>query len=340
MNSSFCSLNLKITINMQEIQTETQNELTLELKVTDLNTVKYLKSFEQSLSSEKALEALRIGVIAIQSASPTLDTKIVDEKFQVISSLIDEVFGERNGKLPKLFKDYFGNDESKLAQIFKDYLEQDKGKMPKIFQQYFGDDKNTNGKLSQIIQKQVGPESEFAKSIDPTNTNSIIYRFKNEVQENIKDLFVDLKEELGLQAGKEIGKKEEAEKGTEKGREFETVLYLRIAELGRQIGDLTESVGNTPGVVPRSKTGDYLITLGDTSAAPGTKIVIEAKSAKAYKLRDAIEELDEAKKNREAFAGIFEFSKGYEPPEVGDFHQVGNDFFITVDNEVLEDNQR
>ena len=29
-------------------------------------------------------------------------------------------------------------------------------------------------------------------------------------------------------------------------------------------------------------------------------------------------------------AGIFAFAKGYEPTEVGDFHKLGNDFYITV----------
>jgi hypothetical protein len=56
-------------------------------------------------------------------------------------------------------------------------------------------------------------------------------------------------------------------------------------------------------------------------------------------LNEAIDELKEAKENREAPAGIFAFAKGYEPPEVGDFLRIGQDFYITVDERAFEGQQ-
>ena len=69
------------------------------------------------------------------------------------------------------------------------------------------------------------------------------------------------------------------------------------------------------------------------------KIVIEVKKEQGYKLKDALEELKEARENRDSVAGIFAFAKGYGPAEVGDFHRIGNDFFVTVDEDALEKNQ-
>jgi hypothetical protein len=52
-------------------------------------------------------------------------------------------------------------------------------------------------------------------------------------------------------------------------------------------------------------------------------------------LKDAIDELQEAKKNREASCGIFVFARGAEPAEIGDFRRIGEDFYVTVDKEAL-----
>lgn len=69
--------------------------------------------------------------------------------------------------------------------------------------------------------------------------------------------------------------------------------------------ELFESVGETTGLVARSKVGDHVQTLGSESVAPGTKIVYECKRAENYTVAKALAELDEAKRNRGALAGVF-----------------------------------
>ena len=145
--------------------------------------------------------------------------------------------------------------------------------------------------------------------------------------------------ELRVHLGMKETRAEEAEKGTQKGRDFETVLYEKVAELGQQLQDSTDNVTGTIGIIPRSKVGDYVITLGDTSGAPGRRIVIEAKKEQNYRLRDVIEELKQAKENRQSDCGIFVFAKGYEPVEMGDFKIDGNDFLCTVDVATLDHSQ-
>jgi hypothetical protein len=66
-----------------------------------------------------------------------------------------------------------------------------------------------------------------------------------------------------------------------------------------------ESVGETTGLVPRSKIGDHVQTLGADSAAPGAKIVYECKRADNYTQAKALAELDEARRNRGADIGVF-----------------------------------
>ena len=73
-----------------EAQTSTANfptdsHIDLDLVIHDPNVVAYLQQFQdEDEQREKVLEALKVGVIAIQSASPTLDTRIVQQKFDEI----------------------------------------------------------------------------------------------------------------------------------------------------------------------------------------------------------------------------------------------------------------
>ncbi len=91
--------------------------LDLTLVITDRNILGYLAQFpDEEQQYEKALEALKVGVIAIESASPTLDTGVVQSKFSEIEgrmqgqladfqkSVTDDLFryfAERDGVLPR-----------------------------------------------------------------------------------------------------------------------------------------------------------------------------------------------------------------------------------------------
>jgi hypothetical protein len=213
------------------------------------------------------------------------------------------------------------------------------------------------GKLSQLMQAHIGPESSFGKALNPENKLGILGLIEVRVQELVKtkldevlqqfsldkdgtamcrlkamlsEFFGQLNQSLGIKAATAA----EAEKGHVKGMVFEVDLYRVFADMGKNAGDDTELVRGTVGAISRCKRGDFLATLGDTSGAPGQKVVLELKD-QPVRLKDAIDELQEAKKNREASCGIFVFASGCEPAEVGDFRRIGEDFYLTVDKEDL-----
>jgi hypothetical protein len=66
-------------------------------------------------------------------------------------------------------------------------------------------------------------------------------------------------------------------------------------------------VGEIPGKLKR-KTGDHEQVMGPESAAPGARIVYECKRDKRYRIKVALEEMAEARKNREAAVGVFVMS--------------------------------
>lgn len=315
--------------------------VTLNLKVREPLLVAYFEPWAEPERSAKALEALKVGVIALQTACPTLDSQIVKEQFGEMQEQFGQAlalyFAERDGIVPKSLNDAFG----------------DKGALPQFFQRYFDPE---TGKLARLIDTQVGPSSKFGRQFDAKNKDGVIAVIEEKVKhlveaklnEVLKQFSLDedgsamnklkaimegafstFREALGIKAARA----EEAERGHVKGLCFEEDLYAVVAEIGRQFGDETELVRGIPGI-DRCKTGDHVITLGETTGAPGLRIVVEVKD-QAYKAKKAIAELQEAKENREAVSGIFVFAKGCEPVEFGNFKRVDNDYYCTVDKVIL-----
>jgi hypothetical protein len=330
------------------------SSMDLTLIITDRNALAYLAQFEEEETKcEKALEALKVGVIAIQSASPTLDTQVVQAKFSEVEGRMREQMAEFQMKVKDDLCRYFEEQEGVVPRSI-DGVFGENGALTRTFQNFF--DPN-EGKLSRLMQAQIGPQSTFGKALDPQNKQGIVALVEARVRELVEakldevlqqfsldedgsamsrlqrmlsEFFVRLNQSLGIKAATEA----EAKKGHVKGMVFEEDLYQSFAEIGRELGDDTELVRGTVGSISRCKKGDVLATLGETSGAPGQKVVFEIKD-QPFRLKDAIDELQEAKKNREATCGIFVFARGCEPSEVGDFRKLGEDFYVTVDKEDL-----
>jgi hypothetical protein len=319
--------------------------ISLTLEVRDQLLVSYFEPFEEPDRSARALEALKVGVIALQTACPTLDTQIVKDQFaemqEDFGQALARYFADKDGIVPKSLNDAFG----------------DKGALSQFFQRYFDP---RSGRLVLLMDGQIGPSSTFAKQFDPENKKGVIATIEEKVNQLVEaklnevlaefsldedgsamcrlktmidNAFNGLREALGVKAARA----EEAEQGHVKGFNFEEDLYDVVAQMGRQFGDETEFVRGTPGV-NKCKTGDHLATLGETTGAPGLRIVFESKD-QAYKAKKAIAELQEAKKNREAVSGIFVFAKGCEPVEFGNFKRIDNDFYCTVDKSALAEGE-
>ncbi len=311
----------------------------------DAIVLDYLMPFEEGLWEDKAREVLKVGVVAAKAASPALDARIVEDKFK-----------EAHGNLDKLMNNFKNEFNSKL----KDYFDKENGHVSRNFEDTFGRD----GQLHKRLERALGPASEFAKKLDPTNKESVIASVESTVEGLLAERLNELKEEFSLdkegsalsrlhkkfeeqlEKNKEEqvkattdvrevlagfkGKKEEAEVGTRKGRVFQENIYSAVQELCQKHGDVPDYCADSPGITPRCKTGDIV---SEISGSDGDKVVLEAKNESGYTLKKALEELKKAKENRGAKTGVFVFAKGCEPPEVGSFQVYGDDIVCTFDEE-------
>ena len=97
-------------------------------------------------------------------------------------------------------------------------------------------------------------------------------------------------------------------------------------------GNTATRTGNTTGRIRHSKKGDAVVQLGPESAAPGARIVIEAKQDQSYTLQKALGEIDEARRNRDAGVGLFVFSRRTVPSEITEpLLRYGNDIVAVWD---------
>lgn len=125
----------------------------------------------------------------------------------------------------------------------------------------------------------------------------------------------------------------EADRSNRRGMEFEAALSDLLSRQLRNSGDLLSAIGTTVGVIPRCKIGDFLIELGPESAAPGARIVIEAKEHGGYDLRKLVEELGQARENREAQVGVGVMSRATAPEHMETLTRIGSDIIVVWDRD-------
>jgi hypothetical protein len=341
------------------------NSFELLLKINDPQIISYLNKFTEDERRQKAIEALKVGIIALESASPTLDARIVEEKFKSTQDAINKCIEDFQLKTGNTLKEYF--DEKGEMPSKLDAFLGDRGKLRDMFSDYFRKD---GGALVSLFNSQIGPGSDFYKSLDPSSRESVIAKLEDAVKKNLDGTLKELSAQFSLDEEnsalsrlkksirdeieelkksntesfsniiKELshakGRAEEAKLGTRKGLELEDLLYEYISPLCINNNDMVALTGKMTGTIKQCKIGDICIEIDKDFIPAQKRIVIEVKGSMGYTMQKAIDELDKAKKNRDASIGIFAFEKGCEPDGMGDLKINRHDFYITVDRSALE----
>jgi hypothetical protein len=162
--------------------------------------------------------------------------------------------------------------------------------------------------LSLLRQELVSAVSSFAES------NA---RFQSDVRTTLETFQV---------------RRKEAARSSTHGHSFEYAAGDVLQLEAQHAGDVCERLSGTPGREGR-KVGDYVLTLGAESGAPGAKIVCECKADKGYTEPKALEELALARKNREAQMGIFIVARESALEGFAGLRRVGPDILVVWDAE-------
>lgn len=195
------------------------------------------------------------------------------------------------------------------------------------------EDASALSRLKRLLE-QTNTAIEGHLSLD--DEDSALARLKRELfglMETHRDQNQKFQEEVKLALQTMIARKQEAARSTRHGIDFEAAALELIGLEAQKAGDVLTPTGNTVGRIKNCKKGDGTLELGPESAAPGTRIVIEAKEDAGYQLKTAREEIDDARKNRDAAIGLFIFSRTTAPTGIEPIFRMGDDVFVVWDLE-------
>jgi hypothetical protein len=254
-----------------------------------------------------------------------------------IESMLEDAFEEQQHRILKEFS--LDSEDSVLSRLVKRVRESNgdlsagiKGHVDALIGEFSLD--KPDSALSRLVQKVESAQKQIGETLTLDDDASPLSRLKRELQSTINTLVdnnakfqAEVRETLGrLQAQRQA-----AAKSTLHGHTFEEQLGELLNAEANRLNDVFASTGATTGAIPKCKIGDFLTTLGPDTAAPTARIVWEAKSNKGYDLVSALDELGQARKNRQAQVGVFVFSKDTAPDGLEYFARYGNDLLIIWD---------
>lgn len=301
--------------------------------------------------------------------SPLMKQLSPTESQGLLSALRDTVQRQLNDQRETVLREFsLDNEQGSLARLVRQLTDNQgrltidlKGKIDDVVKEFSLDEENSA--LSRLVRNVTSAQQTISREFSLDNEQSALSRLKKMVEatdEAIRgNLSLDdehsalarLKREMleilkthGESTSKfqseikatlaaMVAKKEEAARSTQHGLEFELVVCEFFARLAQPAGDTAVATGATTGHVKNCKVGDCVVTLGPDSAAPGAKIVIEAKEKQRVDQQSAIEESGEARKNRGAQVGIFVYSKHTAPANIEPLARFGQDVIVVWDAE-------
>jgi hypothetical protein len=269
-----------------------------------------------------------------------LDEFSLNNKESALSRLVGELSASQ-GKLTDCLQE-------KIDDVVKEFsLDEDNSALSRLVRNVEGAQKTITSEFS--LDNDASALSRLKKLLESTqqaidsnltldNDDSSLARLRKEVLEILEkhsQTNQTFQNEVKLTLEKMVVQRAEAARSTRHGLVFEDVVCEFLGHEAQKLGDLAERTGNETGQIKNCKTGDAVLELGPESAAPGARIVVEAKQADGYTLAKARDEIDRARKNREAQIGLFVFSARTAPQELlaSQLVRFGEDIFVAWDPE-------
>lgn len=276
--------------------------------------------------------------------SPLLKWLSPDQSQGLLAALRTNVEVQLQTQRERLLKEFsLDNADGALCRLVKELtskhgdLSKDlQAKIDVVVKEFSLDEENSA--LSRLVKNVDRAQRTITSEFSLDNEQSALRRLKTELT-TILEAHVktnaEFQEEVKVSLAKLVTKRETELCGTQHGGTFEEAVFEFIDRDARRRGDIAERTSNIPGVIKYCKCGDVLLHLGCENAAAGARIAIEAKEDAKYTLKKAQEEMDQARKNRDAQQGIFVFSKRT-APAMEKIVRHGSDVFVVWDPENSE----
>jgi hypothetical protein len=185
--------------------------------------------------------------------------------------------------------------------------------------------------MSRLAKMLATTSEQIGKNLTLDDEGSALSRLKRELESMMARLTRE-NAEFQLHMREAMARldtrRKEGARSPRHGVEFEERLGALLADEAQRLGDLYEATGDSTGNIKNCKVGDFVVELGADSAAAHARIVWEAKDKQGSSLRAAVDEIDEARRNRLAQVGVFVFASKNAPEGLEPLHRHGNDIMV------------
>ena len=288
-----------------------------QLRLTDGALAAFVGQREPDERAELVERALRVGLHAVQDAGMSLDVDLVRREFDGLLQRSASANERAAQELDQLLRTNFADQDGRLPRTLERFLG-DRGQLSRFVNELFDESKRDSaiGRMRTLLGTYFdGDASRLAQLLDPTRFGSPLHQFRTEMAQG----FEKLNERLTAIEAASAARNAERQRSAAKGADFEDLLEELLAETARGAGDVVERTGAATGDVMRSKKGDFLLTI-DPQWCHGAdlRVVIEAKNRR-LSWRDIRQELDEAKRNRNAAVALAVFAPQHAPSGIAPF---------------------
>jgi hypothetical protein len=267
----------------------------------------------------------------------SLDPANTDGLVAGITRLVDDALGAQRTAILGEFS--LDNREGALARLVGE-LTQSHGRLSDALQdridvvvKEFSLDADDSA-LSRLVHRVERAQQQISAEFTLDSETSALARLRREwlaIAEKMAGQVGEMQTRLEVELAKLTTTRERDARTTVHGTAFEAALLRWLEQRALAQGDLFDAVGATTGAIKHCKVGDAVVELGPEHRAAGARVVVEAKEDASYGLAKARAEIDEARRNRSASAGVFVLSARSAPEGFPLFHATGEDVFVVWD---------
>jgi hypothetical protein len=301
------------------------------LVVTDAGPARYLAGRPPDQRALVVARALRIGLLALQDAGASLDVDVVRQEFEVLMRRAESLNERVANQVDEILRQNFADGDGRLPRTLESFLG-DRGELRTFTRELFDEDRRDSalGRMRSLLGMYFdGDASRLAQLLDPTRLGSPLHQFRGEVSKG----FEALNERLTAIEAAASARAAERARSSAKGTDFEDLVEGLLGDAVRGTDHLLERTSDAAGHVLGSKKGDFVMTIDPVSArGVSLRVVVECKD-RVISGRAMRDELEEARRNRDAAVGLVVFSTNHAPAGIAPFDVRLGDVYCAIDPE-------
>jgi len=323
-------LQLPATGRAQErVQVSGDRILIESLTLVDPGLATFMRSRPEADRAALTARAVRIGLVALQDAGTSLDVDVVRREFEAMVRQAEALNDRVTAQVDEILRTNFADGEGRLPRTLEAFLG-DRGQLRTFTRDLFDGERRDSaiGRMRLLLGTYFdGDASRLAQLLDPTRLGSPLHQFRTEVAKG----FEQLNERLTAIEAAATARASERARSSAKGADFEDLVEDLLAHSLRGTDHLLERTADAAGDMLRSRKGDFVITL-DPKTVSGAclRIVVECKD-RSISGRAMREELDEARRNRDAAVALVVFSAAHAPAGIAPFDVRQGSVYCVVD---------